>query len=98
MRSWLNGYGPEANQAGKDYSGAGFLDNAFMSEERGTIKKTNVVNNEKQEYGTEGGNNTTDQIYLLSTEEVTNKAYGFTSSTGSTVTRETVNTAYTADG
>ncbi len=98
MRSWLNGYGAEANQAEKDYSGTGFLDNAFTSEEREAIKPTNVVNNDNPEYGTEGGSDTTDKVYLLSIEEVTNPAYGFTSSISSTATRVAVKTAYTAAG
>ncbi len=98
MRSWLNGYGAGANKEGKDYSGTGFLDNAFTSGEREAIKTTNVLNNNNQEYGTEGGNNTTDQVYLLSLDEVMNPAYGFTSSTNSTATRVAVNTAYTAAG
>lgn len=42
-----------------------------------------VVNEDNPKYGTEGGNNTTDKVYLLSIGEVTNPSYGFcgTSST-----------------
>ena len=33
LRSWLNGYGADANTAGEDYTGAGFADEAFSAEE-----------------------------------------------------------------
>lgn len=98
MRSWLNGYGAVENKVGMDYSGNGFLDNAFTESERQTIKTTDVVNNDNPDYGTAGGNDTVDQIYLLSLDELTNPAYGFISSTGNTDTRQAVNTAYTAGG
>lgn len=98
MRSWLNGYGAVENKVEMDYSGNGFLDNAFTESERQAIKTTDVVNNDNPDYGTAGGNDTVDQIYLLSLDELTNPAYGFISSTGNTDTRQAVNTAYTAGG
>ncbi len=98
MRSWLNGYGEESNKDGKDYSGNNFLDNAFSAKEQSAVKTTNVVNNDNPEYGTEGGNDTTDKVYLLSLDEVTNPAYGFASHNSISATREAVNTAYTAEG
>ncbi len=98
MRSWLNGYGAEMNKEGKDYCDNNFLNNAFSADEQSAIKTTNVVNNDNPEYGIEGGNDTSDRVYLLSIEEVTNPEYGFTYSYGYTNTRQAVNTAYTADG
>ena len=98
MRSWLNGYGGEINKDGKDFSDSNFLNNAFSAAEQSAIKTTNVVNDDNSDYGTDGGNNTSDKVYLLSIDEVTNPEYGFTSSTNSTDTREAVNTAYVADG
>lgn len=98
MRSWLNGYGGEINKDGKDYSDSNFLNNAFSAAEQSAIKTTNIVNNDNPSYGTEGGKDTSDKVYLLSIDEVTNPEYGFTSSTNSTDTREAVNTAYVADG
>ncbi len=98
MRSWLNGYGAGANKEGKDYSSNNFLINAFSAGERLAIRTTNVVNNDNFEYGTEGGNDTSDQVYLLSLDEVRNPGYGFTSNTDSTQTRKAVNTAYVAGG
>ncbi len=79
MRSWLNGYGASANTSGKDYSDDNFLDNAFSGSEQSAIRTTNVVNDDNPEYGTEGGNNTSDKVYLLSIDEATNPAYGFAS-------------------
>lgn len=98
MRSWLNGYGAEMNKEGKDYRDNNFLNNAFSTGEQSEIKTTNVVNNDNPEYGIEGGNDTSDRVYLLSIEEVTNPEYGFTYSYGYTNIRQAVNTAYTADG
>ncbi len=80
MRSWLNGYGAEKNKDGKDYSNNNFLNNAFSETEQAAIKITNVVNSDNSEYGTEGGNDTSDKVYLLSLDEVTNPAYGFSGS------------------
>ena len=98
MRSWLNGYGAESNRDGKDYSGNNFLNNAFSVEEQSAIKTTNVVNHDNPEYGTEGGNDTTDKVYLLSLDEVENSSYGFVSHNSTSATRVAVNTAYTAGG
>lgn len=80
IRSWLNGYGAEANQEGKDYSGDNFLDNAFTPEEQSAIETTCVANNnDNAHYPTEGGNDTSDKVYLLSLNEVMNEVYGFSS-------------------
>ena len=98
MRSWLNGYGAESNKDGKDYSGNNFLDNAFSADEQSAIRTTNVVNHDNPEYGTEGGNDTTDKVYLLSLDEVKNLSYGFGSHNSTSATRVAVNTAYTAGG
>lgn len=61
IRDWLNG---------------SFYNTAFSSSEQGAIVTQNVEN-EDNPYGTEGGNNTNDNIYLLSISEVTNETYGF---------------------
>jgi hypothetical protein len=53
-RAWLNGE---------------FL-NSFSEADRARIRETNVVNNDNPWYGTNGGENTTDRIFLLSIEEV----------------------------
>ncbi len=62
LRSWLND---------------SFYNTAFNSVERGAVVEQNVVNEDNPQYGTEGGNNTTDKVYLLSIGEMTNQSYGF---------------------
>lgn len=81
IRSWLNGYGASANQPKTDYSRKNFINSAFTSMQRNAIKTTNVVNNNNINYGTAGGNNTSDKVFLLSESEVYNTdtaaSYGF---------------------
>ncbi len=79
MRSWLNGYGTASNQEGKDYTDNNFMDNAFTPGEQAAIKTTTVVNEDSPDYGTKGGNDTQDKVYLLSIGEVKEPAYGFSS-------------------
>ena len=81
MRSWLNGYGASVNQSKTDYSKKNFINSAFTSTQKNAIKTTSVVNNNNINYGTTGGNNTSNQVFLLSTSEVYNTdtaaGYGF---------------------
>ena len=61
----------------------------------GAIKNTTVVNDDNPKYGTEGGVNTTDKVYLLSIAEACNTAYGFNGKFDAyKETREARNTAY----
>ena len=66
LRTWLNGE---------------FINRAFSDEEKENINITEVVNQDNQFCGTEGGNNTADKIFLLSLQEVApkfdGKEYGF---------------------
>ncbi len=96
IRSWLNGYGVDSNGNGIDYSSDNFIDEAFTEEEQSAINTTTVINNDNSEYGTEGGNNTEDKVYLLSREEASNAVYGFdnTDYYASNKTREVKNTDY----
>lgn len=83
VRSWLNGYGASANQQKKDYGSNSFINTAFGSSARTTIKDTQVENKDNLSYGTEGGKDTVDKVFLLSESEVCTdnaKAYGFSSS------------------
>ncbi|MBR6705851.1 MAG: hypothetical protein IKI84_04125 [Clostridia bacterium] len=70
LRSWLNGYGADANRQGIDYTGAGFIDRAFTAEERGAIVPFRCVNRENRDYGTPGGADTADRLFILSNGEV----------------------------
>ena len=64
LRSWLN---------------HDFYYEAFSEEERKAIRKTTVINEDfvNSDLVTEGGNDTKDYLYLLSTSEIKNPAYGF---------------------
>ena len=81
MRSWLNGYDSSVNTYGTDYSSKNFINTAFTSSERSAIKTTEVVNDNNISYGTAGGNDTSDKVFLLSENEVYNSStalsYGF---------------------
>ncbi|PWM01701.1 MAG: hypothetical protein DBY06_05115 [Clostridiales bacterium] len=101
MRSWLNGYGASSNAGGDngtDYTSDNFLGSAFSDKEQTAIVRTTVVNDDNKDdtYGTngDGGNDTTDRIFLLSIAEADNRSYfpGISSSRFST------NTAYVAAG
>lgn len=97
MRSWLNGYSASHNtggSSGTDYTSDNFINTAFSEKEQGAIADTTVVNDDNPTYGTEGGNDTTDKIFLLSIEEVQNADYGFTDNSS----RIATNTAYVAGG
>ncbi len=79
LRSWLNGYEESYNLDGIDYSTDNFINTAFTKEEQSAINTTMILNNDNSEYGTEGGNNTEDKIYLLSIEDTCNPEFGFNS-------------------
>ncbi len=101
MRSWLNGYDASSNtggSSGTDYTGDNFLDTAFSAKEQNAIVETAVVNDDNKDdnYGTDGdgGNDTTDRIFLLSIAEADNRSY-FPKYSSS---RCSANTPYVADG
>lgn len=83
LRSWLND---------------DFMNVAFTSSERSAIPSVTVINEDNPQYGTEGGNDTQDKIYLLSISEAKNESYGFTEKFMLTDylsrAREGVNTTY----
>ena len=105
MRKWLNGYEGFTDldrDGGKSFTAKSFYETAFTEEEQKAILETTVENKDHSyESGGKtvtipGGNDTTDKIFLLSTEEVTNKTYGFDVTTGSSYTRQCSNTQYSS--
>lgn len=62
LREWLNNH---------------FLKNAFTQEEQEAIRLCQIKNEANPVYGTAGGEDTSDKIFLLSFDEVTNPNYGF---------------------
>ena len=96
MRSWLNGYDASHNTGGDsgiDYTSDNFIGTAFSAKEQAAIADTEVFNDDNPTNGTEGGNNTTDQIFLLSIAEAQNSSYFADNSS-----RIATNTAYVAGG
>ena len=45
--------------------------NEFEAEEKALIADTNIINSDNAEFGTKGGNDTVDKIFLLSFDEIT---------------------------
>lgn len=68
-RSWLN----------KD-----FYNNAFSLLEKSRILSSTVVNDDNPFYKTEGGNNTKDNLFMLSFNEVMTATYGFETTNSTT--------------
>lgn len=79
LRQWLN---------------AEFYQNAFDSREQSAVRATEIRNEDNPFFGTNGGNDTSDKVYLLSLSEVWNRTYGFSSEDAASETREAKNTAY----
>ena len=81
LRSWLNGYGAGSNKQSADYRRKNFIGSAFTASERAAIVNSTLENADNITQGTEGGNYTTDKVFLLSEPDVWNtdtaKAYGF---------------------
>ena len=54
-----------------------FYQTAFSSNEQNVIVQQNIINEGNAEYGTDGGGNTKDKVFLLSIGDVGNLNYGF---------------------
>ena len=80
LRAWLN---------------EDFYKSAFDEEERRLITKTTVINKDNEKYGTSGGNNTEDYVYLLSIDDSLNTDYGFDADRTDSNTRLCKPTYYT---
>lgn len=64
LRTWLNGY---------------FYNLAFSSSEKQAIQTTRLINENNSNYGTTGGIDTYDRVWIPSCSDVTNNASGFSS-------------------
>lgn len=60
--------------------GDGFLNKAFSPGEQAKILSSSLVNADNPAYGTEGGADTNDRVFLLSYADSINTAYGFNAS------------------
>ena len=75
-----------------------FYNAAFSDADKKLIKTTLVKNSDNPEYGTSGGNDTKDKIFLLSMEDMINTKYGFSSEyTEQDIARRCAPTAYAVD-
>ncbi len=54
----------------RDWMNNDFYNTAFSDEEKSVINSVNLVNEDNQSYGTEGGNDTNDRIFALSVSEI----------------------------
>lgn len=70
VRSWLNSYSEHFNQSGHDYRSSGFMGTAFTNAELESVLRTTVVNKDNGNYGTPGGFDTQDGVFLLALEDV----------------------------
>lgn len=80
IRSWLNAYDGSQNAFGADYSDlGGFVTYAFTEQEKEAIQTTDLKTQDNHIYNVPGGPDTSDKVFLLSVQDVTNPAYGFAS-------------------
>lgn len=79
MRFWLNN---------------NFYNTAFSLMEKTQINTSTVINDDNQQYGTEGGNTTHDKLYLLSYAEAINTDYGFSPNNYSDIARQAQGTDF----
>lgn len=95
IRSWLNGYDASHNigtgYAGVDYTSDNFISTAFSEGEQAAIAETNVVTADNG--SVDGGEDTTDKIFLLSIEQAQTSSFFSDNSS-----RIATNTAYVAGG
>lgn len=104
VRSWLNGYGADENQEKIDYTKDNFISKAFSEEELNAVKTTEVITDKTTDWHFNWTDihhyymRTSDKVFLLQYDEATDPKYGFTSDDEPTITRVTLNTAYTAAG
>ena len=72
IRRWLNGMGgPYYSQGAQSGRTAwGFTSVAFTPEQLGAVRQSTIANADNTDYGTAGGNDSTDRVFLLSEAEV----------------------------
>lgn len=87
MRSWLNGTGGASGS---------FMDTAFNDAEQAAILKKPIENEKNTFTGIDAGNDTEDQVFLLSREEIMKPSYGFQNKETADRARYATNTAYAA--
>lgn len=82
LRTWLN---------------STFYNTAFSETDKKMIKRVTLTNDSNPRYGTDGGENTTDYVFIPSYNDVMNSNYGFSTSTNASDTRIVIPTVYACD-
>ncbi|MBQ3498335.1 MAG: Ig-like domain-containing protein [Clostridia bacterium] len=82
LRTWLN---------------STFYNRAFTDYEKTRINTTHLVNGDNPDYGTEGGIDTYDKIFIPSLSDALSTSYGFSNSYSSNTTRKATLTDYSAE-
>ena len=90
LRKWLNGYD------GHPYDDT-FIGSAFSEQELSAVADSELTNADSP-FGTPGGNDTTDKVFLLSIAEAMNTDYGFEDNYDPSNTRIATNTGYVENG
>ncbi len=99
VRSWLNGYGSESNISGNSFKNNSFIKSAFTATEEEALIATTIPVSNNPSNNASGGEATTDKVFLLSYQEVTNTEYGFNAEgSAEDPARVRVNTAYVNAG
>ncbi|MBE5923159.1 MAG: leucine-rich repeat domain-containing protein [Lachnospiraceae bacterium] len=99
VRSWLNGYDSNANLSGNSFKTYNFIDKAFNAAEQDALIATKLPVSNNPTNNASGGEATTDKVFLLSYEDVTNTSYGFNSDPiAKDPARVRINTAYITSG
>lgn len=93
LRSWLNGYDFTKNSSKRSFTTGNFIDRAFTEAEQDAIKTTLVKPD-----AVNGGNETSDKVFVLSYSDATNPDYGFSKDVTSDPAKVRLNTAYVANG
>ena len=73
-----------------------FLNQAFNIDEQKAILEKMIQNDDNLWYGSKGGRDTRDKVFLLSLDEIMNPTYGFPNNIDNAKVRVAVNTAYAA--
>lgn len=98
VRSWLNGYNSTYNAYKANYTSSNFINKAFTATEQAAIYETNVPESPNPDRPAKAAAATKDKVFLLSYQDVTNTAYGFSSADSANATRESLNTAFVEAG
>ena len=95
IRSWLNGYDGTHNESNLDYTYDNFYSVAFPTKvEQEAVLTADISATTNQSFTTSIGGASSDKVFLLSYEDVTNVNYGFPSTHTESLSRKKNYSAY----